>query len=248
MKSPAFRSGLIASLAFLASIAGLTGAQEKGGFRPALVGNGPKSLVNLIDTGKLMREGQQDAVVMFDAAIVDDEDGEAASFWCRGSAGSERLQKEVKEELRRAVFVPAVAHGRTVGVYFRGTVVFAVRDGRPRLQVFANQDRDELARGSDFIEPQLILGTDDWEEAKEYLGVLTHHWRQGIAVVRITVDAEGKRQAMALVKEEPKGLNIGAAALKTLSTAKFIPAFRNGHPVATAFEMLDYMYGYRYHR
>ena len=61
MKSPAFRSGLIASLAFLASIAAITAAQEKGGFRPALVGNGPKSLVNLIDTGKLMCEGQQDA-------------------------------------------------------------------------------------------------------------------------------------------------------------------------------------------
>lgn len=248
MKSPAPGFGLTASLVFLAAAAASSGAQEKGGFRPALIGNGPKALVNLIDTNKLTRDGQRDAVVMFDAAIIDDHGGEAASFWCRGSAGSERLENEVKKELQSAVFIPALAHGRAVGVYFRGTVVFAVQDGRPRLQVFANQDRAELARGSDYIEPQMILGTDDWQEAKAYLGVLTHHWRRGTAVVRVTVDAEGKRQAMALLKEEPKGLNVGAAALKTLSTAQFIPAFRDGHPVATTFEMLDYMYGYRYRR
>lgn len=114
-----------------------------------------------------------------------------------------------------------------------------VRDGRPRLQVFANQDRNELARGSDYIQPQMILGTDDWDEAKEYLGVLTHHWKTGIAVVSIAVDEEGKRKAMHLVREDPKGLNLGAAALKTMSTAQFIPAFRDGRLVAATFEMFD---------
>jgi Gram-negative bacterial TonB protein C-terminal len=245
MKFPVPRLGLIAAVSFFSQHVGFSAARENASFRPALVGNGPKSLVNLIDGSKLMREGQQDAVVMFDAVVVDDGGGFVSSFECHGSPGSDRLKKEVSKELLRAAFIPALANGRPAGVFFRGSVVFAVRNGRPQLQVFANQDREELARGSDFIEPQLILGTDDWKEAKPYLEVLRKQLRHGIAVVSITVDAEGNRKEMHLVREDPPGLNIGAAALKTLSTAQFIPAFRNGHAVAATFEMSNHMYGYR---
>ena len=246
MKFPA-HPAVFLGLIFLAQNAGLGGSTEKGSFRPALVGNGPKSLVNLIDTARLMRAGQQDAVVMFDAAISG-EGGVVENSLCYGDRDSKPLQYEVSKELRRAVFIPALAHGKPVDVFFRGSVVFVVRAGRPLLQVFATQDRNELARASDYVEPQMIMGTDDWEEAREYLGVLTHHWKKGVAVVAITVDAQGKRQGMRLVREDPKGLNLGAAALKTLSTAEFIPAYRDGHVVATTFEMFDYMYGYRAHR
>lgn len=168
-----------------------------------------------------------------------------SSFECHGSPGSDRLKKEVSRELLRAVFVPALVRGRPIGVLFRGSVIFAVRDGHSRLQVPANQDQEELARGSDYIEPQMILGTDDWVEAKPYVEVLRTHLRHGIAVVSITVDAEGKRKQMHLVREDPVGLNVGAAALKTLSTAEFIPAFRNGRAIAATFEMSNHMYGYR---
>jgi hypothetical protein len=245
MKFPALRFGLIAAIFFFLHRAGFSTVEENARFRPALVGNGPKSLVNLIDTAKLMRKEQQDAVVVFDAVIDADEGGSVSKFECHGSPGSDRLKKEVSEELLHAVFIPALAQGKPVGVFFRGSVVFAVRNGRPRLQVFANQDREELARGSDFIEPQMILGTDDWEEAKPYLEVLRKHQRHGIAFVSITVDVEGKRKEMHLVREDPPGLNIGAAALKTLSTAHFIPAFRNGRAVGATFEMSTHMYGYR---
>jgi len=36
-----------------------------------------------------------------------------------------------------------------------------VRDGKARLRIFANQDPQELAKETDFIEPQLIIGTED---------------------------------------------------------------------------------------
>ena len=246
MTFPIARLGLVALVLFLTFH--LAAAQNFGGFRPALIGNGPKSLVNLIDTSRLMREGQADAVVMFDAAVGDYQGGSVLNFACYGDPNSKPLKNEVSKQLQRCDFIPALVHGKPTDVYFRGTVIFAVRDGRPRLQVFANQDRNELARGSDYIQPQMILGTDDWKEAKEYLGVLTHHSKKGIAVVSLTLDAEGKRKEMHLVREDPKGLNLGAAALKTMSTAAFVPAFREGHPVAATFEMLDYMYGYRSHR
>jgi hypothetical protein len=240
---PIARLGLFTPILFLSFH--LAAAENSSGFRPALIGNGPKSLVNLIDTSRLMREGQADAALMFDAAVGDYQGGSIVNFVCHGSANSKPLQKEVSKELQRCDFIPALVQGKPVDVFFRGTVIFTVRDGRPRLQVFANQDRDALARGSDYVQPQMIVGTDDWAEAKEYLGVLTHHSRSGIAVVSITIDAEGKRKEMHLIREDPKGLNIGAAALKTMSTAKFIPAFRDGHAVAATFEMSDYMYGYR---
>ena len=40
--------------------------------RPALVGNSPSALVNLIDSEGLFRKGQRDAWVMFEAAILPD--------------------------------------------------------------------------------------------------------------------------------------------------------------------------------
>ena len=182
---------------------------------------------------------------MFDAVVGDYQAGSVVSFVCHGSANAKPLKKEVSKELQHCDFIPALVHGKPVDVFFRGTVIFTIQDGRPRLQIFANQDGEALARGSDYVQPQMIVGTTDWAEAKEYLGVLTHHLRSGTAVVSVTVDAEGKRKEMHLVGEDPKGLNIGAAALKTLSTAQFIPAFRDGHAVAATFEMSDYMYGYR---
>lgn len=63
---PARYLRFIAAFLFLSHQAGSGAAGESASFRPALVGNGPKSLVNLIDTAKLMQQGQQDAVVMFD--------------------------------------------------------------------------------------------------------------------------------------------------------------------------------------
>jgi hypothetical protein len=40
--------------------------------RPALIGSGPNSLVNLIDTEGLFRKGQRDAWVMFNCVLLGD--------------------------------------------------------------------------------------------------------------------------------------------------------------------------------
>ncbi|MGI8890849.1 MAG: hypothetical protein ACR2G0_08735 [Chthoniobacterales bacterium] len=249
MKSLLFRCALVIGIIFLFSAllppAWAEGVAE---FRPALVGNGPKSLVNQIDLEKLMRQGQGEAVVMFDAVVGDYRGGSVLQYNCYGSPDSKALQQEISKRLKNCAFIPALAHGKAVDVFFRGAVVFAVRGGRPQLQIFANQAPAELARGSDYIQPQLIMGTDDWDDAQPYLEVVRRHWRHGIAVVSLAVDARGKRGESHLVKEEPKGLNLGAAVLKIFSTARFIPAFRNGKPVATIFEMSDVIYGRRYHR
>jgi hypothetical protein len=215
-------------------------------FRPALVGNGPKSLVNLIDTKKLAARGQGDGVVMFNASV--DDDGSVFWAWCHARPESGRLKAEVERALLHATFFPAVVDGKSAGVSFYGTVVFAIRDGHSYLRVFANQASDELARESDFIEPQMLLGSGDWEKGRTYLEVVRHHARAGFAVLSISVDVEGHLRGLQLVREEPKGLNIGAAAMKGYSTAKFIPAFRDGRPVACTFERDWNVRGYTYRR
>ncbi len=228
----------------LASPGNATGHQ----FRPALVGNGPKSIVNLIDCQKLVKRGQGNGVVMFDVAIDDDSSGSVLWIWCHASDNSKALKAEVEKELRRASFVPAVIDGKRVGVAFHGTVIFVVRDGHPYLRVFANQDRDEVEKQSDYIEPQMLLGSEDWEGAQPLLEVVKMHTRAGHAVLSITVDAAGKVRDRHLVREEPTGLNIAAAALKAYATAKFIPGFRNGKPVACTFEQDWAVRGYSYRR
>src|SRR5690349_16278139 len=170
-------------------------------FRPALVGSGPKSLANLIDEKKLVAKGQHDAVVMFDAAV--EEDGSVGSIWCHGPPEANALKDEVEKELRHASFVPAAIDGTKTEVAFHGTVVFVSQNGRPHLRVFANQDRAELARESDYIQPQLVVDSEDWDGAEPLLELVKNHARRGHAVLSITLDADGKVLDRKLLREDP---------------------------------------------
>ena len=46
-------------------IGGNVSAAQSAEIRPALLGNGPRSLINVLDPQRLMRQGQPDAVVNF---------------------------------------------------------------------------------------------------------------------------------------------------------------------------------------
>ena len=217
-------------------------------YRPALIGKGPKSVVNLIDKEKLLQRGQQDGVVMFDATIEDDAQGSVSLVWCHGPPEVKVLKAEVQNALLHASFVPAMIDRERVSVVFHGAAIFAVRNGRPYLQVFANQDPDELAKQADYIQPQLIYGSYDWDAAKPLLEVVRRHTRTGHAILSITVDADGRLRERHLLREDPAGLNIGAAAMKAYAAARFIPGFRDGKPVTCTFQENWAVRGYRYRR
>ena len=114
--------------------------------RPAMVGSGPGSLVNLIDAQALFQKGQRDAWVMFDCAV--DGGGTAyGSDFFTASPDSRLLKNEVRARLqRRAQFIPAVYNHRRTSAWFSGTVVFVVANGKPHLRIYANQDLDEIKR------------------------------------------------------------------------------------------------------
>jgi TonB family protein len=199
-------------------------------FRPALVGTGPNSLINTIDTSDLIKKGQKDAAVMFTCLVA--PTGEIArSGTYRGTKGSELLDKEVLKRLANAKFIPAIHNHQPVLAVFNGTVTFAVVNSKPRLRIFANQQLDELKKESDFIDPQPYVGQDSKFTGTHYPEVPTTVSLTGAVELAIEVDAAGNLKSMQIVSDEPPFLGFGQAALSDFNGAKFIPAFRNGKPV-----------------
>ena len=199
-------------------------------FRPALVGTGPNSLINTIDTSDLIKKGQKDAAVMFTCLVAPTGDI-ARSGTYRGTKGSELLEKEVLKRLANAKFIPAIHNHQPVLAVFNGTVTFAAVNGKPRLRVFANQQLDELKKESDFIDPQPYVGQDSKFTGIHYPEVPTTVSLTGAVELAVEVDAAGNLKSMQVVSEEPPYLGFGQAALSDFNGAKFIPAFRNGKPV-----------------
>src|SRR5712692_5625998 len=126
--------------------------------RPALVGSGPGSLVNLVDTQALIKRGQQHGAVLF-RCLVQPSGQTAYQIAYGGTPNSDILRLEVRHKLHDAYFIPAVYNHHNTFAWFYGTVTFSVIDGKPHLRVYANQEKSELAQGSDFITPQSIYVT-----------------------------------------------------------------------------------------
>jgi TonB family protein len=218
----------------------LTTAAADPAFRPALIGNGPESLVNLIDVAKLLREAQGDAVVMFENPVFAGPLKMDLGTVYRATPGSKPLQKEILRALSRATFIPAIADGKPVRVYFRGTIMFFANSS-PHLRIFANQDPGELAHMSEFIAPQLIVGSTRWNPKDENLEAARRLNQNGAVVLSLHVDEKGKLRSIKVISEDPRTLHFGAAVTESFRTAQFVPGFRNGKPVDCTFQMTEYV-------
>src|SRR2546430_6722095 len=111
-------------------------------FRPAVLGSGPDSLVNQLDTQDLLKKGQKDGAIMFCCRVATTGD----VVWYRTYLpvpGSDLLEEEVRKRLDSARLAPAIYEHKPVEVLFYGTVFFSVVDGKPRLHIFANQEAAE---------------------------------------------------------------------------------------------------------
>src|SRR5947208_4516983 len=131
-------------------------------YRPILLGTGPESLINRIDTAALIREGQKDAAIMFSCSVKKD----GTVLWVssyRGTPDSKLLEQELLKKISAAAnprFIPAIYNHIPVDAIYYGTITFAIVDGKPRLRIFSNQETAELAKESDFIGPQPFWGGD----------------------------------------------------------------------------------------
>jgi len=204
-------------------------------YRPILLGTGPEALINRIDTADLVRKGQKDGAIMFSCSVKKDGSVVSVSTY-RGTPDSKPLEQEILKKLSAAAnpkFIPAIYNHIPVDAIYYGTVTFAIVNGNPRLRIFSNQERAELAKESDFIGPQPFWGGDSKFSGFHYPSSDTAPVPvDGSAELELKVDAAGNLQDLKLLSEQPPFLGFGEMAFEDLSKAKFIPAFRNGKPVA----------------
>jgi TonB family protein len=197
--------------------------------RPAFIGSGPHALINLIDTKKLMQKGQGNAALMF-VCQVNPNGRTSYRRVYRLTENAQVLKQEVKDQLYRAIFVPAVYNHKKTWAWFYGTVTFVVVEGKPRLRIFANQDPEELAKESDFVAPQSIYVQDHhYEHVTFPEKAFASEDKPGIVEVAITVDETGKLIDAKVLKEESLGdARFAESALKRLKGLRWTPAYRNG--------------------
>jgi hypothetical protein len=227
------------SLIALQSVVDLQAAEPR--FRPALIGNGPKALINLINTKRLMEKGQHDGLLMFSCRV--NSTGKVQYYFIyRETPGAKLLKEEVGYALPDCRFIPAIYDGERADVWFEGTVVLFVIDGQPHLRIYANQNHDDIAKGNDFIAPQVLLSSLAREVGgfDSIMAKARVYGQKGAIELSVTVDAMGNQKGMKVILEDPPGFGLGQGALKTYAKAKWIPGFRNGHPVECTFDYSEW--------
>jgi hypothetical protein len=208
-------------------------------YRPALLGTGPNSVINRIDTAGLIREGQKDGQLLFCCSVR--KEGRIAHTWTyRQSPDSKLLERELVRCLDTAVFVPAIYDHELVPVLLYGTVTFKVVDGKSRLRIFANQEVEELKKESDFIGPQPFVGHGSKFEGLHYPADAVTSERSGIVELAMKVDTTGALTELKVVSEYPPLAGFRGAAEEDLRVASFIPAFRAGKPVECSITLPVY--------
>jgi TonB-like protein len=199
-------------------------------YRPALLGVGPTSVINRMDTAALIRDGQKDGQLYFCCAV--NNLGEILDTWTyKQTPDSTLLERELVRCLDRALFVPAVYDHEPVFVLFYGTVTFKVVDGKPRLRIFANQEPEELKKEADFVGPQPFYGRGSKFEGLHYPANSVTSTLSGLVELKTKVDIHGKMQELQVVSEYPPLAGFRRAAAEDFRVASFIPAFREGKPV-----------------
>ena len=209
-------------------------ATELPTYRPVLLGQGPNALINRIDTQDLIKKGQKEALVMFNCAVRKNGTVEWTGIY-GATPGSDFLKQEVQKRLSPASdprFIPGIYNHQPVDAIYYGTVAFAVVGGKPRLRIFSNQESGELSKEADFIGPQPFYGNESKFNGFHYPAEATRVLVDGLVEVKLKIDIAGNLQEIGVVLEKPPLLGFGGAALADFKDAKFIPAFRDGKPVA----------------
>src|SRR5438874_2317475 len=204
-------------------------------YRPILLSKGPNSLIDRIDTQDLIRKGQKDAQVAFICSVKKNGEVEWSGVY-PGTPDSDLLRQELQKRLSPASdprFIPAIYNHRPVDAIYYGTVTFAVVDGKPRLRIFSNQEAEELANEHDFIGPQPFFGNESKFTGFHYPPPEAARVQvDGIVELKMRIDATGNLQEIKALSEKPPFLGFADAALADFKNARFIPAFRDGKPVA----------------
>lgn len=109
-----------------------------------------------------------------------------------------------------------------------------VKDGKPHLRVFLNQEEKDLIQGHDFVAPQFaaVLGNSKFRGINWPKNAPGH---EGMVAVSLDVDTTGKVMSAKVAYEYPEGMGFGRDVVGPIRDALFIPGFRDGRPVRSQF-------------
>ncbi len=241
--TPQFAKTLVALIAIAAGSSSSLCAQDSSSMHPALVGSGPRSLVNLINTKHVMGRGVKHGALFFMARVDPNGFPSYSKVWGM-TKETEPLRDELRQRLSEARFIPAVYNRQHAWAWFYGTLAFSVTDGKPHLRIFANQELPELQKESDFIAPQPIWlpGKNyDYAKLKDPFGSWMTDDKPGIADLLLNVDAAGKIKDVRLERVDPADKKAyGEEAVKIAQQWLCLPAYRNGRPVDSATHVKFY--------
>jgi len=232
--TPQFTKTFVTLILIASGIATSLCAENLPEMRPALVGNGPKSLVNLINTKHVMERGLPHGALFFIARVDPNGFPSYSKIW--GETDKIKpLRDEIHERLAEARFIPAVYNHQHVYAWLFGTIAFTSTDGKPHLRVFANQELSELEKENDFIAPQQIWLPGkiyDYAKWKEPFGSWWTEDKPGLPNISLTVDASGQVKDAHLENLPPGTTQAYAdAALLIIRQQLYLPAYRNGKAV-----------------
>jgi hypothetical protein len=232
--TPHFTTRFIVPIAVALIAARSAGAENLPDMRPALVGSGPNSLVNLINAQHLMQRGVTHGALFFYASVHPNGFPAYSKVWGM-TKETEPLRDELRQKLSQARFVPAVYNHRPVYAGFYGTLAFSVVDGKPHLRVFANQELSELQKETDFIAPQPLTIPGhiyDFTKVKEPFGPWMSDDKPGVADVSLTIDASGHFKDVHVENiTPPEKQQYANAAVAIFRERVYLPAYRNGRPI-----------------
>ncbi len=216
------------ALLCLSSISGLA-AEQLPETRPALLGEGPKSLVNLIDTNRLMQRGQKDAAIHFSCSVGPSGDAYAPVTYGR-SPDSLALANEFIAECRRATFLPAVFHSKPISSMIEGTIIYGIVGNKPHLRIFLNQEPEHLKSGDDFIAPQLVSSWGD--EFRGFKPPPAAGRHSANLRMQLDFDNTGKLLHSRVTFDSTPGMGFEAEIMKEIGKAHFLPGYFRGTPTA----------------
>jgi hypothetical protein len=209
-------------------------------FVPARLGSGPESMLGRIECPE--PPAPERAVVVICQAWVE-ASGQTldTKSYCFGDGGRRSLYSHAASDaLDSAIFAPASVDGAPVPVYASFRVVFRGRGSSCSIAAIASLGGEMPGDDLDYIAPQEILSEGSWfsrTRELQFAGTRggTARARGAIFSMSVAVSEQGVASDGRIEGNWGAALAEQRRAVRALERARFIPAFRDGVPIAMRY-------------
>ena len=191
----------------------------------------PPKLIKVVNPvyPEIARKAQVEGVVIIEATT----DPSGRVFKAKVLRSVPLLDQAAVDAVKQWVYEPIKVKGKPVGIIFTVTVVFRLKDKADKGQVVSVSVNDEeFAKGAVKVEgdikpPKLIK-----EVAPVYPEEARQTGMQGVVILGIRTDVEGKVKAVKILRSIPK---LDQAAIDAVKQWEYEPLIIKGKPVEAVF-------------